>query len=291
MGLAKDRHLFKALETFCFIKAYCLKSNFNASPANVATIATESRRSTKTIKRRIELLVAQGWLRPIGNSMYEHAAWDTLRIRYNIRHTHFYHLKPCKTVQLEYLIKAKVFSEKKTHCEFGYRVHLRRKPFDAEIIKQVSGTLRGEVVAKHQLENFLWEGKSYDAEASSALSLRYVHRNENHINADFEINYKTGTKIYGYQSYGGFAVLKRRLIALGVIERESRRTVIAQGHNTTLKKRKTRLGFVKYERDLRQVHLIQPDKITVVPNVHVDARNEAIKQFRNEIKKRLDEAA
>lgn len=294
MGLAGDRHLFKALETFCFIKAYCLKENFVATCSNIRQLAADSGRSEKTIVRRIEVLTEQGWLRQVNgkrNKVYEHVAWDVLRIRYNVQHERYYHITPCKRVQTEYILKAKVLSEKKQHCEFGYRVHLRRKPFDAEIIQQVTGTLNGETVAEYQLDNFLSEGKLFDAEAASALSLRYIDRRQEHINGDFEFNYKTGTKIYGYQSYGGYAVMKRRLHSLGVIIVEQRRVVVPKGKNTTLKKRKTRLGFVKFERDLNEVHLIRPDKITVTPNVHIDALNSFIEQKRKEMDERIGKAA
>lgn len=287
MGMAKDRHLFKALETFCFIKAYCLTENFIATPANIRQIAQDSRRSEKTIGRRIDILVENGWLRLVGSRTYEHISWDQLRCKYNIQHERFYHITPCQRVQTEYILKAKVLSEKRQHCELGYRVHLQRKPFDAEIIERVTGSLKGETVAEYQLDNFLSEGRLFDAEASATLSMRYTDRRHEHINGDFEINYKTGTKIYGYQSYGGYAVMKRRLHSLGVIVVETRRYVVPKGTNTTLKKRKTRLGYVKFEADLNQVHLIRPDKITVTPNVHIDALNGFIAQKRQEMEERL----
>ena len=249
-------------------------------PTVSGSAQTASNRSTKTIKRRIATLVAEQWLRPVSPNFFEHTSWEALRVTYNISHNKFYHITPTKHVQIEYILKAKVLLEKKEQCKIGYTFHLKRRPYDAEIIERVSGTLKGEAVAEHQLRNFITEGIVYDEEERGALSLRYAHRNETHLNGDTEFNFKTGTKIFGYQSWGGFAVMKRALVKRGVIVVESRRTRITRGTNTTLKKRKTRLGFVKYEKDLGDAFLIQPDKITVVPNVHIDAQFERMKATR-----------
>jgi len=291
MGEAGERHLLKALETFCIIKALYvdrpLPIKKGAAEAQaVLSIAELSLRSQKTIKRRIAFLIAQGWLRQQADGIHA-ISWEDLRERYSIRHYRFYHLRPCKAVQLEYLIKAKIFLEKKAHCKLGFKSHLRREALRAEMIKEVSGSLQNEVVAEHQLSNFLSEGKLYDPESSYALSLQYTRRDQEHLNGDLEINYKTTTRIFGYQSDGGAAYMKRTLARKGVIQVHQRRVEVAKGTNTTVKARKTRLGFVLWNKDLHRLELIMPDKVDVIPNAHVDQLHELQNKWRNELKNRL----
>lgn len=286
MTSSGDRHLLKALETFCFIKSLWDDEDFPATARNVQHIANLSIRSTKTIWRRIDELIGLGWLRRKGSGDYlEHISWNYFRERYHIEHSRRYYFTPCQRVQLEYLIKAKVIKEKQDNIRFGYKAHVRRETIRAKMIQQVSGSLKAEAVAEHQLTNFLTEGKVYDPDTRYALSLQYTKRSKGEqLNGDLHFNYRTGTRIFGYQSDGGYAVLKRRLEQLGVIYRECRRVVVEKGTNTTTAARKTRLGFVKFDEEKRTLWLIRPDAIEVIPNCHVDDYNKQLSEAfaRNE---------
>lgn len=276
MASQGDRHLLKALETFCFIKSLYHDEAFPNTAAAKQEIAVLSLRSTKTINRRVEELQALGWLRRAGESdiYLEHVSWDVLRERYHIEHSRRYYFTPCQRVQLEYLIKAKVIKEKQDNIRFGYKAHVRRESIRAEMIQQVSVSLKAEDVAEHQLRNFLTEGRAYDSDARYALSLQYNKRSEGEqLNGDLHFNYRTGTRIFGYQSDGGYAVMKRRLEQLGVIYRENRRVKVDKGTNTTTAARKTRLGFVKFDEEERTLWLIRTDAIEVIANCHVDEYN------------------
>lgn len=299
MGERGERHLLKALETFCIIKSMYVDrpmpvnntvKGLHASHESVVEIALLSMRSAKTIKRRIETLIDCKWLR-IDQSGLHAISWETLREQYGIRHYRFYHLKPCKTVQLEYLIKAKIFHEKKQHCKIGYKAHLQREKLRAEMIEQVSGSLSSEAVAEHQLHCFVSAGQMYDDDSRYALSLQYTRRDEEHLHGDLEINYKTTTRIFGYQSDGGAAYMKRTLQRKGVIQITARRIDLGNGKHTTLKSRKTRLGFVLWNEDLRKLQLVMPDRVDVIPNNSVDAFAKLQKSWSSEICKRLEGGA
>ena len=287
MGERGERHLLKALETFCFIKSIYVDRPMPAKCAEaVQYIAQASLRSAKTIQRRIALLVEEKWLRPQPDGLHP-ISWETLREQYAIRHYRFYHLKPCKTVQLEYLIKAKIFHEKKQHCKIGYKAHLQREKLRAEMIEQVSGSLSSEAVAEHQLHCFVSAGQMYDEEARYALSLQYTRRDQEHLHGDLEINYKTTTRIFGYQSNGGAAYMKRTLQRKGVIEVTSRRIDLGRGKHTTLRARKTRLGFVLWNEDERKLQLVMPDKVEVIPNNAIDAYAKLQRSWGKELQQRL----
>lgn len=299
MGEAKQRHLLKALETFCVIKSMYVNRPMPvcsaagkapaALPQAVQDIAELSLRSTKTIKRRIQLLTEEKWLRMMPDGLHA-ISWETLRAQYGIKHYRFYHLKPCKAVQLEYLIKARIFAEKKLHCKLGYKAHLLRAKNRAEIIRQVSGSLNSEVVAEHQLNNFLSEGKLYDSDSAYALSLRYTKRDQTHLHGDLEINYETTTRIFGYQSWGGAAYMKRTLQKKGVIEVETRAIELAKGKHGSKDSRKTRLGFVWWSCDTKRLLLLMPDKVNVIPNAHVDGFHALKTKWNAEMNNRLNGA-
>lgn len=291
MGERGDRHLLKALETFCIIKSMYVDRPMPAKCTSaVQDIAQLSLRSAKTINRRIKYLIGQKWLRAQPDGLHA-ISWETLREQYGIKHYRFYHLRPCHTVQLEYLIKAKIFQEKKQHCKLGYKAHLQREKLRAEMIEQVSGSLSSETVAEHQLHCFVSAGKLYDQDARYALSMQYTRRDEEHLNGDLEINFKTTTRIFGYQSYGGAAYMKRTLQRKGVIQVTSRRINIANGTHTTLKSRKTRLGFVLWNQDERKLQLVMPDKVQVIPNNAIDSYAKLQQSWRGELAQRLQGGA
>ncbi len=267
---AGERHLLKPLETLFYIKALCVDRPFTNCPEALLKLTEISKRCRRTNKRRISTLIEHGFLRPDASGHLHAISWNDLRERYNLLHTKFYIIPISQHVQLEYFIKAKVIAEKKQHCQLGYQANLKRNALRKEMIKEVCGSVKPDSVAEHQLECFIKEGRGYTEDAEYILSMQYRNRKETFLNGDLEINYKTGTKVFGYQSNGGFAALKRSLKAKGVISVQPRRTTLARGTHTTVKSRKTRLGFVLWNEKERIVELIQPDKITVVPYVHVD---------------------
>ncbi len=264
-----ERHLLKPMETLFYIKSIWIDRPFPDTNEARQELAEISKRCTRTIKRRISLLIELKFLRKEADGIHA-ISWSALRERYDLDHTKFYHIPISKHVQLEYFVKAKVIDEKKQHCEYGFKATRQRENIRAEIIKEVCGSASVEAVAEHQLNYFISEGQGYTGDADWALSMQYQKRDTKFLNGDLEINYKTGTRIFKYSSDGGFAALKRSLKAKGVIAVEQRRIALTRGTHTTTRARKTRLGFVKWNAELRKVELIRPDKITVVPYKHVD---------------------
>lgn len=282
---AGERHLLKPLETLFYIKSIYVDRPFPDTNEARQELAEISKRCTRTIKRRISLLIELKLLRKEADGLHA-ISWNDLRERYELEHTKFYQIPISKHVQLEYFVKAKVINEKKQHCEHGFRATRKRENIRAEVIKEVCGSASAEAVAEHQLNHFVNEGAGYAGDADWALSMLYKKRDTTFLNGDLEINYRTGTRIFKYNSDGGFAALKRSLKAKGVISVEQRRVALKRGTHTTTAARKTRLGFVKWNEELRRVELIRPDKITVVPYKYVDQVFELNKQLNEKMKVR-----
>lgn len=270
---AGERHLLKAFETLFVIKAMYPRKPMpmhtaDMRNASIQQVASYSQRSTKTIKRRLITLLNEGLLQRVATGLVP-ISWDKLRERYKIQHEHFYHIKQVENVQLEYMLKAKVFQDKEQHCRLGFIAQREGNRIRKEVLKQVSNSLDCESVAMHQLECFHSEGKRYDDDEAYALNTYYHRKDDKVLRGDLAINYFTIHKMFGYKSYGGVAKLKRYLEGKGVISVRKRKETLTKHTHTTNASRITRLGFVKWNKEQRIVELIMPDLIAVTATANV----------------------
>lgn len=278
---AGERHLFKAFETLFILKAVCPDRPFTCTGSNIAHIAALSGRSEKTIERRLDQLARAGLLERTGRKglVCTPISWDKIRERYGIKHSHHYHIRFVEGVPIEYILKAKVFQDKEAHCKKGFIAQIEGNRIRKEVIEGVSGDAYSDTVAKHQLDCFYSEGRKFQQDEAYALSTNYYHRDkkEKMLRGDMAINYGTIKRIFGYSGNGSVAKMKRCLQEKGVISVTKRVLNLPKHTITTTAARTTRLGFVKFNEDIRELQLIMPDSITITPNVDIKRLHEGRK--------------
>ncbi|MCW5907330.1 MAG: hypothetical protein KIS94_05690 [Chitinophagales bacterium] len=290
---AGERSAFlRALETFCYMKAMWPDRPMPNNPDAINLLAAESKRSTKTIKRRLAYLQSRDLVRAHHLRGYDCLSWRALARDYAIPHQHFYHIKNSAYVHLYDIIDKKVESEKQKQCSVAIRNRVKSNRYTQEIIEEVSGSrFYPEALAEHQLNYLLSGGRSHAHcdDAQYVLSTHYTQayndrEKEKKLRGDTALCSRSLTKLYGYSGHGTMAYKKRKWQRLGLCNVFQRVFTIPNGIYTTKASRKHRLGFIRFNTANGLTELVMPDLISDNPLGNLDHRYERIQDLLAQLK-------
>lgn len=264
LAISGNRRLKKALDTWLILKAIHEDGAIQIPRKGgkdivCRNLAADHRAAFgvcyKTISTRITWLIQNGYIRDTGHG-WELISWIDLGRKLNLPFCNrFYHVKP-SGVKIEYILDQKTIDEKIQQCREAYRFKLKYTPGLEYEIEKIAGSANASAVYSSQFDAYYRNGCGFSENEYYVLMKI--------LNPDFALNYRSLSRLFGYNAKGSMAYRKRKLQALGLINITPRVYEVSPDGKTTPGSRKFMMGTVKYFRPVKKLGLLLPDKIEIL---------------------------
>ena len=249
--LASSSQEQKAVSLLLMLKSFYDSGNLINTTLKIKEAAKNCGVCYNTFNTHLDMLKALKLARVQGGFLYL-ASWQELYEHYGLKgKQRFYIITKDSKIRLEHYIQALAIEEDNKRLEAAFYFYLSRHPEIKEELKHVFGSANRSAIQYWQLQAYLNYYAELDDNESFILNM---------FNADLECNYDTWSDFFGYNSFGGLAYKKRKLASLNLI-RVTKRQYLLHCHTTVLR-RTTYLGKVKYSPYYKKPVLHRPDAIT-----------------------------
>jgi hypothetical protein len=244
----------KSVSLLLYLKFYCSEGRFKNSKANQLKYAKLARISYNTYITRMVHLEQMGLVYVKAGYLYV-KDWDAIAAHFKYKVTskggNYLVTPPSGKARLEDIIETCAMMHMTDTFISAFYYYLNRHPDIKENIKRVVGSTNRDAVHNSQLQSFLNYYRNVHPDDVFELNL---------FRADANVSYRYWSDFFGYNSRGGMAYKKRKLVRLGLISYIHRRE---QLHcHTTNFRRKWKYGSINYDPRVKTPVLTLCDAIT-----------------------------
>lgn len=251
--VAHSYELRASLDTWLILKAAFESGKVDTTKEKREALEILCGRDFKTLEKRLKHLHQLQLCEYTTESGFATLrSWEKLAEVFEYEMKGNYYVRYDGTKRVSDILEAKFMYEKESQCKAAFHYKLNKFEDIRRTVQDVADGTNSEAVQYSQLYHYLREYSLLSEEERFALY--EIAR------ADTSLSYRKWSEYFDYNSKGGFAYKKRKLVQAGLITVEKRRWII-KGTHKSRKLRKSILGTAPYVPKLKEVIFFMPDKL------------------------------